>query len=222
MVPVRVLLSTLAALSVATAPRAVAQTAIVASTGPSALLRSKTVRADLKLGEAQTAKLDTWLATHLADLDDRRRAAVSDGMAADGDKAAAINQALSALYATVLDETGKVLTAEQVRRLRQIDLQTAGVSGFSRSAVGAELKLTDTQSEVVREAVSEYGFKVKELRDTGADLKRPSTQQDEAASAALARVVAALTPEQAAAYKRLCGEPINVAVVRAESRKRTD
>jgi serine/threonine protein kinase len=104
----------------------------------------------------------------------------------------------------------EILTAEQVRRLKQIDLQLRGVSAFRDSDVVAALKLTDGQKERIRTCEGD--------RFSGPGKQRPGGPKSEADRLTPAErvyeVLKILTAEQAVRWREMTGESFTGQVTR--------
>ena len=108
-------------------------------------------------------------------------------------------------------ETGakEILSAEQVHRLKQIDLQLKEVSAFRDPDVVASLKLSDAQKERIRACEGD--------RFSGPG-KRPGGQKSEpdrrSSSEKVQEVLKILTAVQAVRWKEMTGEPFTGKVIR--------
>lgn len=108
----------------------------------------------------------------------------------------------------------KVLSAGQVARLAQIELQARGLKTLIDPKVEKALRLTDDQKKVVREAlVPREAPAVKEGKSAVEDLsdlvQKVTAKEGEvtARQAAFREVLDGLTKDQAEAWKKLTGEP---------------
>ncbi len=103
----------------------------------------------------------------------------------------------------------EILSAEQVRRLKQIDLQLNEVSAFRDPDVVASLKLSDAQKERIRTCEGDR-FSGPGRRPGGSkpepDRRSPSEKVQE--------VLKILNHEQAVRWKEMTGEPFTGKVVR--------
>jgi Spy/CpxP family protein refolding chaperone len=109
------------------------------------------------------------------------------------------------------------IKADQLKRLKQIELQVRGLRALASEAVQKELKFTDKQKELIK-TLSEETQKTreglaKERRDAGDDAKKRDEirkKMDDLSKDALAKASAALTSEQRKAWKEMTGEPFEV------------
>jgi tetratricopeptide (TPR) repeat protein len=108
-------------------------------------------------------------------------------------------------YKAVDDAVARVLKPEQVKRLRQIEVQSQGLAAFEDRAVAAALKLTDGQKKDYVKIVADLSKAQAEL----AAKEKRLTNQDAAklTQKALTAMIATLTDEQKAVLKGLVGEP---------------
>jgi hypothetical protein len=174
--------------------------------GPSAvaLLWNDKVQEELKITDAQKADLKKAadkVRDRYKDALDRARADVDlKGL-----------QALRKARREDMEQTLlSVLPPEQARRLRQIELQAAGLSAFSRDDVLGSLKLTEQQQKQIKEVSHDFQEDTQDLMknahndlaNLGGAFKKMRGLRDEA----LARIVAGLDDGQKKAWKDLTGD----------------
>jgi serine/threonine protein kinase len=97
----------------------------------------------------------------------------------------------------------EILTAEQLRRLRQIDLQVRGAAAFRDPDVAAALKLTDAQKERIRAIEGDRLPPPGRRGGPGGPQKPPPRLDPETRQ----EVLKLLTDEQRARWHELAGEP---------------
>jgi hypothetical protein len=133
--------------------------------GPAVLVVNKAVQEDIKATEDQVEKLKAWSKDYTAkqfeglkerfsglkDLSDEERAKKVAEMTAESNK-------------EVYKQLGEVLKPEQIKRIKQIDIQNAGVRAFTRADVVEALKLTDDQKSTVKGLSDEYAKDSREIR----------------------------------------------------------
>jgi hypothetical protein len=109
----------------------------------------------------------------------------------------------------VTEKVRPVLKPEQLRRLRQIELQEMGLRAFDDPEVVRTLQLTEAQKQRLHNAAEEAAEQMRKLFKEG-----PLGNYVEGLKAMRARrqqgvehVLAVLTPEQRSAWKQLVGEP---------------
>ena len=136
--------------------------------GPTTLVTNKAVQEDVKMTEEQIEKIKTWS----KDFREKR----TEIMTAEGidtkDFKALFSpdnaEKLAAANAKVTKEAYKqlegVLKAEQVKRIKQIDIQSAGVNAFTRADVIEALKLTDDQKSTIKGISGEFAKDSREIR----------------------------------------------------------
>jgi hypothetical protein len=117
------------------------------------------------------------------------------------------------LSRTVSEETLKavsvILKPEQVKRLKQIELQQDGTQAFSRPEVEKALGLKDDQKEKLKAIAEEYSRERRELTQGG------NAEANREKIAALRkqtqeRVQGVLTDDQKKSWKELTGDPFEV------------
>jgi hypothetical protein len=169
------------------------------------LAKAKDVAADLKLSEEQTKKLD--------DLDkkmsDKRREAFSGG---GGDR-----EAMAEKMRELNEETNKeltaVLNADQMKRLKQLQLQSTlkGPGGLVGALMNADtqkaLSLNDEQKEQLRGFQQDAGTQMREIFQNTQDQDERQKKMTEFRDSMAKKVEKLLTDEQKAKLKDLQGEP---------------
>jgi hypothetical protein len=133
--------------------------------GPASLVVNKAVQEDIKATEEQVEKIKTWSKEYAAkqmegakerfaglkDLSDEERTKKFAEMNAESTKEA-------------YKQLGEVLKAEQIKRVKQIDIQNAGVRAFTRTEVVEALKLTDDQKSTIKGISDEFAKESREIR----------------------------------------------------------
>ena len=108
-----------------------------------------------------------------------------------------------------------VLPPEQARRLRQIELQAAGLNAFSRDEVLAALKLTDQQQKQIKEIAQDFQEDAQDLmKDAHNDLANLGgafKKMRGLRAEAVDRIVASLDDDQKKAWRDLTGDKFEVA-----------
>jgi 5S rRNA maturation endonuclease (ribonuclease M5) len=166
-----------------------------------AVLDEKRLQDELKVTDAQREKF----APLAKNFDEAKKTRQADRKK---DKTAA-RTAYEAAQAEGKKGVEAILTAEQHRRLTQIERQVAGLGAYLDETNAKELKLTDDQRLKVKEA------HVKMLRAIATESPiGPTGQRDEKAlrkctDAAAIEINGILTDEQKKAWKDLLGEPFD-------------
>jgi hypothetical protein len=107
----------------------------------------------------------------------------------------------------------ELLSADQMKRLKQIQMQEQGAGALTNAAVAAELSLTDDQKKKLDDLLAEYGRKQRELFTAGggggdfqerfAKLRDLNSERDK-------KALELLTAEQKTKYEALKGSPFDV------------
>jgi len=172
--------------------------------GPGGLINMEPVQKELKLTEDQVTKAKEAVQSinekfqedraKLADLDQGERIQKGQELAAkQGEE----------IYAAL----AKDWKPDQVKRLKQLGVQQAGLQAFMNPSVAKTLKLTDEQKEKVRTFQGEQMEEMRGLFGGGGD---PADAQKKMAAMRkefLAKGVAILTDDQKKEWKELNGEP---------------
>jgi Spy/CpxP family protein refolding chaperone len=176
--------------------------------GPGMLLGNPGVQKEIKLTEDQTKKLEEFNKK----LEPKRQEAREAFMNMDREKGQEIQKEIATETEKFMKDT---LTADQVKRIKQIQRQTMRAGAFADAEVAKELKLTDEQKDDIKKINEDLGAQMKEAF-TGVDF-----QDQEARTAAqkkvqgiqkegMEKITKLLTPEQKKAWKELTGEPFEV------------
>lgn len=196
--------------------------------GIGSLLANVAVQKELKMDKEQTDKA-TEAVKKVTDKHADARAKLRD--LADEErrtKSAELNKVISEETLTAVSE---VLKPEQVKRLKQIELQRAGVNAFTRPEVEKGLSFTDEQKSKVKAVVDENGTKMRELGGgrPGAGGARPPRGQGGANPNAekitalrkesTEKIMAILTDDQKKSWKDMTGEAFEVPPMRTVPKK---
>ena len=108
------------------------------------------------------------------------------------------------------------LKPEQAKRLKQIEVQSAGLAAFSKDDVQAALKLTDAQKASVKTAEDDMQKDVQDLlKDAQGDREKMTDafkKIQELRTDSLDQVVKALNDDQKKTWKDLTGDKFEVAI----------
>jgi hypothetical protein len=182
------------------------------------LIQNGTVQTELKMTDEQIERAIAWGRQKSRKMSDALRSQADElqdkPREERAEKAAALRDVLNA---AAIDEVGKLLKPEQIKRLRQIDLQLAGLAGFQRPAVATALKLTTEQRKVIGEIVDTAQ---KEQQSLLGGTFGPGAQPienvevvreavDEIRKKAADKINGKLTDDQKKAWKELLGKPFD-------------
>lgn len=194
--------------------------------GPAGLVNSKTAMADIKATEEQVEKLKEWAKEYQGKQMEFFKGAKDLSKEERTEKQAAMTK-------DAWEAVGKVLKEDQVKRLKQIELQVAGTGAFMRADVSEALKITDDQKGKIGESMGSLFKDMKELNEEfgikgfggfgGAKLEGDKKKDYDKKLAKLnkemmAAAQDAMTDDQKKKWKEMTGEPIDVQKVQAESR----
>jgi hypothetical protein len=114
------------------------------------------------------------------------------------------------LTRTVNEETLKaisdILKPDQVKRLKQLELQQAGMVAFSRPDVQKALNLTDEQKQKVRSIADAAGQEMRDIFQGGA-AAGAQEKIAEMRKKTMEKIQGVLTDDQKKTWKELTGEP---------------
>jgi len=187
--------------------------------GPAQLVANKAVQEDLKMTDEQVEKVKTWskefsdkvredMKGKFADLKDKTKEERAEAIAAftaENNKAA-------------YKGLDGVLKPEQVKRLKQIQIQASGINAYTNPEVVAALKLTDSQKSTIKGVSADYdkdrgqifkdawiggggkgGFDKEKFADANKKVEKVRKE-------AQAKIEETLTDDQKKAWKELTGE----------------
>ncbi len=204
------------------------------NTGPANLVSSKTVLADLKATDEQTGKLKIWASEWGTKQRETMKDRFQDLQGLEpAERAKKMGEWQAEASTKAYKELGEVLKPEQVTRLQQIEVQAAGARAFQMPAVQTALKLTDEQTDKLKDAADALRKEVGELQQEmglgggagGGKVARPDPAKQaefQKKSAGMTKefmgkVDGMLTADQKMSWKGLTGEAIDVAKVTAEA-----
>ena len=154
------------------------------------LLENKDVQKDLKLSADQVAKIDE-LAKKQKDMRDAK------------DFKGMVEFAKSSKK--TIDE---LLSADQAKRVKQLQLQQRGAGAFGDEKVASELNLTDEQKSKLKDISKSYAEKRAEAFKGFKDNREQATKKlAEINKAMLDDAVAVLNAEQQTKWRAMLGEP---------------
>jgi Spy/CpxP family protein refolding chaperone len=175
--------------------------------GLAGLLHNESAQKELKLDKDQIDKVNEAVTkvqnehkdarAKLADVDPQERRA----------KMQEWNRVVSA---EILKAVGDILTADQTKRLKQIDLQQAGPHAFSRPAVLEALNLTADQKQQIKTITDDSDKEMRELFQAGD--RGPESRQKiaELRKQTCDKVQVVLNDEQKKTWTDLIGTPFQV------------
>lgn len=187
------------------------------------LVNTPTVQTALKVTDEQKDKLKAWGKEFAGKAREIRQEKMQ------GVDRSEWMQKMPEISAAIAKEAYKeletVLKADQVKRLRQVEVQVAGPQAFAMPEVQTALKLTDDQKDKLKDAQQAMQREVmelmQELRGGGGRPDRAKMEEMQKKQAGLAKelmgkVEGMLTAEQMDAWKGLTGDTVDVAKVRDE------
>jgi hypothetical protein len=123
--------------------------------GPLGLVNNKAVQEELKMSEEQISKLKDWARDFMkTSFEMMKEEGVTFGKGGFGKLDEEMQAKIAAAQAKITKEAYKqladVLKPEQIKRLKQIEIQQLGVRAFSTPEVVEALKLTDSQKASVK------------------------------------------------------------------------
>jgi len=118
------------------------------------------------------------------------------------------------LSKTVSDETLKavsdILSADQLKRFKQIELQQAGIQAFSQADVQKSLKLTDEQKEAIKTITDDAAKQRRDLTQGGGRGQGNAEKLTAIRKESLERVQKLLNADQKKSWKELTGDTFTI------------
>lgn len=113
-----------------------------------------------------------------------------------------------------------ILKPEQLKRLKQIELQQQGLMGALRNReVASSLGLTEDQREQLRALQQDFIRAMRDLRESGGDRREMFEKIQEFRKSTEEKILKVLTSEQKAKWKELTGEPFKGEIRRGFGRR---
>lgn len=172
------------------------------------LVGNKSVQEELKLNDDQKAKVTELTKKAQSDMEEKTK----DLTGADR------RTKMPAIMKELNDSTSKslagILKEEQLKRLKQIQLQREGVRAFANEQVQKALKFSDAQTREVKEildaAQKQIQEDTKDIPRDDAAKRRQVTQKIN--REAREKVMGKLSDDQKTQWKEMTGEPFQVRV----------
>ena len=189
--------------------------------GSARLVNSKAVQKELKVNEEQAAKLK-----ELAARQQEKMRSLFQGGNVDREK---IGEVMAEQAKEAEKEIAAILKEDQVKRLKQIEVQVAGSFAFGIPRVKEALKISDEQAEKIQD-IGRSSFKERQELNEEFGIKgfggRPddpdkAKEYDKKLAAitkdVMDKIMGTMSDDQKKAYKELTGEAVDVAAIQRES-----
>jgi hypothetical protein len=192
------------------------------------VLTNADLQKELKITDEQKKDLKE-LMTKAEDLNKKRADAWGSGQP---DRAAMqeLQKSSDALGSEVTKAGEKAFTADQKKRIKQIDIQRMGLAAFANEAVAKELKVTDDQKKALKETTDSATKAMRDIRTevTGGGQTRPTPEQqaeiakktETLTKETMEKVMKAMTDDQKKAWKEMTGEKFDVSKLTARPMRR--
>jgi Spy/CpxP family protein refolding chaperone len=171
------------------------------------LTTNKQLQDEMKVTKDQVDKLNDALAKVREDLRDDM-AKLRDRQTSQDER----DKILKKMSDANAKAVAAVLTADQVKRLHQIENQQAGTSLFNKEDIQEALKLTDKQLDEIKSITKDLQKDLREVRGAGGFGFDPEVQKkrQDLQKAALEDMKKLLTAKQKDTLKDLLGEPFEL------------
>ncbi|HEV3445526.1 MAG TPA: hypothetical protein VG099_12840 [Gemmataceae bacterium] len=172
--------------------------------GPGMLLGNKGVQKELKMTDDQAKKATDALRTVFEKHQDEFAGLQDLQGDEQREKRQEIMKKVNEEQTKAISE---ILSADQVKRLNQIELQVSGPRAFSQEKVQKDLKLTDDQKDKIKTIADDLNQEVQGLRGGGGDFQENQKKMAAMRKEAMEKITAVLTDDQKKSWKELTGEP---------------
>jgi hypothetical protein len=168
--------------------------------GAGQLLRMPEVQTELKLSDDQKTKITAWAETQ------RGQRGQGGGQDLSPEERAARRAEQRAKETEALK---KILNEDQMKRLKQLTLQRAGLSALGETPVQEELKLTSDQKSKVDAVLQEQRAAMREAFQDGGggDPQAARAKMEEMRKKSNEKLEAILTADQKTQWKAMLGTP---------------
>jgi hypothetical protein len=158
------------------------------------LLHQKAVQEELKMTDEQVKKVDAVAQK----LKDEREAAIDKGEKPD----------LAKMVEKMDKAVAEFLKPEQLKRLKQIQLQVGGPRVFNNPELAKEMKITDAQQKKLKELQDENAAEVKKIYEKDAESRDEARKKvAELNNKVGERIIDLMEGEQKEKWKEKVGEP---------------
>ena len=184
--------------------------------GVGGLLQNESVQKELKIDAAEAEKLKAAV-QKVQDLHKDDLAKIRDitDQTERRQKGQEVGRTISN---ETLKEVSSILSPDQLKRLKQIQLQQAGIGAFTQPDVQTALKLTDEQKDAVKTISEDATKQRRELTQGGGGRGQGNAEKLAAIRKdSLDRVQKLLTPDQKKTWKDLTGDAFTI--VRTQGRR---
>lgn len=182
------------------------------------LLNNKSVQEELKLTDEQKSKVKEVVDKIFAEAKEKGGGFgggfknFKDMSQEEREKAfAKIAEANKATNEKAMKELSPVLKEEQLKRLKQIEVQQMRMGAFTDAETGKALAITDQQKEKIKGIADETGKDAREIQTAifskEMDAKDGNKKIEAIRKDGMDKVLAILTDDQKTKYKAMVGEP---------------
>lgn len=176
--------------------------------GMASLVTNEGVQKELKLADDQAGK-----AKEIADkLREKHKGEFAAAFKLDGEeRRTKMQEILKTFNEETAKELGTVLKPEQIKRLKQIELQQRGSRAFEDQEVVAGLKISDDQKAKLKALGEESGKQMREIFQGAQGNREEAAKKFQALrKETMDKALAVLSDDQKKAWKELTGEPFEV------------
>jgi len=172
------------------------------------LLTNKSVQEEVKIDKDQAAKIDETVKKFREDNKDDYDKSSFRNQDTKPEEKAEIRKKLNEKFTDVAKDLVK---PEQMKRIKQIQLQQQGLMAFTSEDVQKQLKITDDQKDQLKTIGEDLRKDMGELRqNAGGNFQEMATKMRELNKDAMEKVQKILTDDQKKSWKEMTGEPFQV------------
>ena len=176
---------------------------VIEGAGQMILLGEKDVQADLNLNWAERQRFDTIAHKYSEQRNDMLQ----------GYQDLSTNERRERFLKLARESemvTQSILSEQQLQRLKQINIQLQGITAFNQPEIADQLKLTQSQRELMRQIEIETFILLQMNESTGSHGKMsPHKEKRRILNLSMEKSLEALTPEQLTIWKKIVGAPFS-------------
>jgi hypothetical protein len=176
--------------------------------GLAGLIRNEGVQKELKLSSDQAEKA-TEAVQKVGEKYREQGAGLQDLSREErAEKRASLNKAMTSEQEKALEG---ILTPDQIKRLKQIELQNRYARAFTDPEVESKLKLTADQKEKIKTIASDAQAEMREIRqEARGNFAEIGKKMAALNKSTMDKIIAVLNPSQRETWKEMTGEPFTV------------
>jgi Spy/CpxP family protein refolding chaperone len=173
------------------------------------LVRNKSVQKELKLSDDQVKKIDEAVAR--IDAKHTEEFKTAKNIEDKKERFEKFGEIQKTVSEEVMKDLGDILSADQTKRLKEIEVQVRGPRVFQNAELQKDLNLTDDQKDKIKTILEDTDKDLQDVRQSNQGNFEEIAKKTRAINKeSLEKIVAVLTPDQKKAWKEKTGEPFEI------------